>query len=321
MTYRSAAAFVAFLAAPLMAAYGISRAQSAPVHAQTQTAAAKPNAPQGTTAQSEKTPDQEAKASTPAMGAPPVLWIERDTIAQENIAVFANTIRAQLDLFQKHQVVFRLLGLTSAAPDTNEFLFLVHFNSFAEIDRYEEKSAAMPADYLTAMQVNEDQEAKLRQSHQTIVAVFRPDLSYRADASAVAKARLLWVDQFIVTLGAMPDYESDVKFAHAAFTKADVDEHYFVYQSLAGAESQTLIVLRPMKSLADWDKASEMGAKLDQVLDKAGKERMARLWKGTTPQGPGLSVERLYVLRPDLSQTSDNFAGFDPDFWHPKKPQ
>jgi hypothetical protein len=27
------------------------------------------------------------------------------------------------------------------------------------------------------------------------------------------------------------------------------------------------------------------------------------------------------VLRPDLSQTSDKFAGFDPDFWHPKKPQ
>jgi hypothetical protein len=321
MTHRIAAAFVAFLAATLMAAYGISRAQTAPVPAQTQTAAAKPNAPQATTAQLEKTPDQEAKASTPAMGAPPVLWIERDTVANENVTPFVNAIQNQLELFHKQQVVFRVLGLTSAAPDTNEFLFLIHFNSFAEIDRYEEKMAAMPSDYQKSIQYNEDQQAKLCQSHQTIITVFRPDLSYRADASAVAKSRLLWVDQFIVTLGAMPDYESDVKFAQAAFTKADIDEHYFVYQSLAGTESQTLIVLRPMKSLADWDKASEMAAKLDQVLDKAGKERMSRLWKGTTPQGPGLSVERLYVLRPDLSQTSDKFAGFDPDFWHPKKPQ
>jgi hypothetical protein len=312
MTHRTAvalAAFAAFIATTLTAAHGISRARSASTPAQSRAAEA------------DKTPEQQATPLAPAMGAPPVLWIERDTVANENVTPFVNAIQNQLDLFHEQQVVFRVLGLTSAAPDTNEFLFLIHFNSFAEIDRYKEKIAAMPSDYQKSMQYNEDQQAKLRQSHQTIITVFRPDLSYRADASAVAKARLLWVDQFIVTLGAMPDYESDVKFAEAAFTKAGIDEHYFVYQSLAGAESQTLIVLRPMKSLADWDKAAETAAKLESVLDEAGKKRLARLWKGTTPQGLGQSVERLYVLRPDLSQTSNKFAGFDPDFWHPKKPQ
>ena len=259
-----------------------------------------------------------APASAPggAMEAPPVLWIERETVAHENMAGFIETIHKQLDLFHEHQVVFRVLGLTSAAPDPNEFLFLIHFNSFAEMDQYEKNNAAMPADYQKSMQDLEEQEAKLSQWHQIMAAVFRSDLSYRADASAVAKARLLWICQFIVPAGHLPEFESDVHFLSDVYTKAGVDDHYFMYQTVAGAESTTFLVLRPMKSLADWDHPTP---DLGKFLDDAGKFRLAHIWKDQALSGPGTSVERLYVLRPDLSQTSDKFASFDPDFWHPKK--
>jgi hypothetical protein len=260
-------------------------------------------------------PQQASSAN--AMGAPPVLWIERQTISHDNKAAFIETIHKQLDQFHEHGVVFRVLGLAGAAPDMNEFLFLIHFNSFAEMDQYEEKTAAMSADYQKTMQELVDQEEKLSQSHQIMAAVFRPDLSYRADAGAVAKARLLWTCQFIVPAGHLPEFESDMHFMSDLYAKAGVDDHFFLYQTLAGAESTTFLVLRPMKALADWDKPAP---DLDKFLDDAGKFRLAHIWKDETMQGPGTSVERLYVLRPDLSQTSDKFASFDPDFWHPKKP-
>ena len=253
------------------------------------------------------------------MEAPPVLWIDREIVPPEHAESYTDVIHRVLNQYSLHEVVFRTLGLTSAIPDTNEFLFLIHFNSFAELDDSARKFAQAPADYQKTMQSLEAQEADLRKSRQVMAAGFRPDLSYHADASAVAKARLLWMDQFIVTLGKMPEYEADVKFLITAYEKAGIDDHYFVYQTLAGAESQTMIVLHPMKALADWDHAAEIAKKLEKVLDAAGKKRVERLWKDQMPQGVGLSVERLYVLRPDLSQTSDKFAGYDPDFWRPKK--
>jgi hypothetical protein len=149
-----------------------------------------------------------------------------------------------------------------------------------------------------------------------MAAVFRADLSYRAGAGAVAEARLLWTCQFIVPAGHLPEFESDVRFLSDVYTKAGVDDHYFMYQTVGGAESQTFLVLRPLKSLADWDKPAPDVAKF---LDDAGKFRLAHIWKDESLQGPGISVERLYVLRPDLSQTSDQFASFDPDYWRPKK--
>jgi hypothetical protein len=276
---------------------------------------AKAEAQQG---QSTTKPRGPAPKST-GMEAPQVLWIDREIVPPEHAESYTDVIHRILNQYSQHQVVFRTLGLTSALPDTNEFLFLIHFNSFAELDDFERKFAQAPADYQKTMQSLEAQEADLRKSRQVMAAVFRPDLSYHADPSAVAKARLLWVDQFIVTLGKVPEYEADVKFLIAAYEKAGIDDHYFVYQTVAGAESQTMIVLHPMKALADWDHAAEIAKKVEKVLDATGKKRMERLWKDQIPQGVGLSVEWLYVLRPDLSQTSDKFAGYDPDFWRPKK--
>ena len=251
--------------------------------------------------------------------APPVLWIDREIVSADHAESYTDVIHRILNQYSQHQVVFRTLGLTSALPDTNEFLFLSQFDSFLELDDFERKFAQASQEYQRTMQSLEAQEADLRRSKQVMAAVFRPDLSYRADASALARARLLWVDQFIVTNGHVPDFESDVHFLRAAYEKAGIEDHYFMYQTVAGAESQTFIVMHPMKALADWDEAPKIVEKLMKGLDDAGKKRMARLWKDQTPQGVGLSVERLYVLRPDLSQTSDKFANFDPEFWRPKK--
>jgi hypothetical protein len=258
-------------------------------------------------------------SATNAMGAPPVLWIEREVVQPGKMKEHNDVVRKILEQYSQRHVVFRALGLTSVLPDSNEVLFLIHFNSFAEIDEFQNNFKNSPGDYRNLLSDLHDQESALHASKQSIATMFREDLSYRADAASVAKARYLWTCQFVVPAGHVPDFEADVKFLKAVYEKAGVDDHYFMYQELAGAESQTFLVLHPMKALADWDKAPAISAELAATLDDAGKQHLGRLWMGQVIQGPGESVDRLYVLRPDLSQTSDQFASFDPDFWHPKK--
>jgi hypothetical protein len=259
-----------------------------------------------------------ANSETPAMFPPPVLFIQREVIAKGKMGDQNEVARKILKQYQDHHIVFHLLGMTSMIPNRDEIMVMVNYQSFAEIDEIGKQFSAQPADFLDAIGELRGQEDALAASKNSMLAVFRPDLSYRADSSAMARARLLWVDQFVVPQGHMPDYESDVKFMKASAAKINMDEHYFVYQTVAGAESQTLIVIRALKSLADWDKSAETAAALDRVLDDAGKKRLARLWQGNVVQGPGQSLEKLYNLRPDLSMTSDQFAAFDPDFWRPK---
>jgi len=270
-------------------------------------------------AQSSSSAPPQAAANQAAMGAPPVLWIEREEVLPGKMEAHTSVVHKILEQYSLHHIVFRVLGMTSVLPDSNEALFLIHFNSFAEIDEFQNNFKNFPEDLRALLLDLESQESELHAAKHSIATVYRDDLSYHADAAAVARARFLWTCQFVVPAGHVPDFEADVKFLKGTYEKAGVDDHYFMYQELAGAESQTFVVLRPMKALADWDAAPAIGAKIAAALDDAGKQHLGRLWLGQVVQGPGESVDRLYVLRPDLSQTSDKFAGFDPDFWHPKK--
>jgi hypothetical protein len=254
-----------------------------------------------------------------AMPAPPVLWIERETIQNGKMETHNSVVRQILRQYERQHVTFRALGMMQELPDSNEVMFLIHFNSFAEIDDFAKSFAASPEDFRKTMQSLEAQEDELHAKKISMVAAFRPDLSYHADAAAVAKARMIWMCQFVVPVGRLPEYEADAKFAINVSEKARLDQHFFVYQTVAGAESQTFIVLRPMKSFADWDEGAAAAQKMMKSLDDAGRKRLAHLWKDLAVQAPGESVERLYVLRPDLSATSDQFAEFDPGFWHPQQ--
>ena len=253
------------------------------------------------------------------MPAPPVLWIERETIAKGKMETHNAVVHQIFRQYEKQRIAFRALGMTQELPDADEVMFLIQFNSFAEIDGFAKSFAAAPEDFRKTMQSLEAQEDELHAKKQSMLAAFRPDLSYHADSASVAKARMMWTCQFVVPAGHLLEYESDAKFAISVSEKAKLSQHFFVYQTLAGAESQTFIVLRPLKSFAEWDEAAASAQKIMSGLDEAGKRRFGHIWKDSSVQAPGVSVERLYFLRPDLSETSDKFTSFDPSFWHPQQ--
>lgn len=276
-------------------------------------------APAGDQKTANVTDTKTAGAGDAAMTAPPVLWIERETITPGKMETHNAVVRQILRQYERQHITFREIGMTQELPDANEVMFLIDFNSFAEIDDFAKAFAASPEDFRKTMQSLEAQEDELHVKKQSMLASFRPDLSYHADAAAVAKARMMWMCQFVVPTGRIPEYEADAKFAISVSEKAKLDQHFFVYQTVAGAESQTFIVLRPIRSFAEWDEGAAAARKVSGTLDDAGKRRLAHIWKDQSVQGPGESVERLYFLRPDLSATSDKFAAFDPTFWHPQQ--
>jgi hypothetical protein len=294
----------------LIVATGISMA-----HAPTLTGA--PNTFQ--TRKAAKASDSRRSAPSETMPAPPVLWIERETIAPGKMETHNAVVRQILRQYERQHIAFHALGMTQELPDANEAMFLIQFNSFAEIDDFAKTFATSPEDFRKTMQSLEAQEDELHAKKQSMLAAFRPDLSYHADAAAMAKARMLWMCEFVVPTGRIPEYEADAKFAISISERAKLDQHFLVYQTVAGAESQTFIVLRPLRSFAEWDEGAAAARKIASTLDEAGKKRLAHIWKDQSVQGPGESVERLYFLRPDLSATPDKFAAFDPTFWHPQQ--
>lgn len=256
-------------------------------------------------------------------GPPPVLYIESERVQPGKIREHTKVVTDVIHIYDREKWPLDALGMSGITAPEGEAIFLVAFDSFGAIDKLEEQIGKSSKAALEEIERLESQESALHASKRTMLAVYRPDLSYRPDVNSVAKATYMYTDQRLVRFGHIKEYESDERFVQEAFDKANVNLHWFTYYVVSGAPNGTYIRLAPMASLAEWD---AYGAKLKAMtdgLDDAGKERFFQLFKDSTVQAAGdaeTPLTRLYVLRPDMSRVSDRFAAQNPDFWRPKRP-
>ena len=73
----------------------------------------------------------------------------------------------------------------------------------------------------------------------------------------------------------MREFEQLRKLVTAAHEKAKVDERWAVYEVLTGAPDETYLFLRPMASLAEWDKDEATHGK--EYQDALGEDIRGRL--------------------------------------------
>ncbi len=254
---------------------------------------------------------------------PPILYIENELAKPGNIGDHTKVVSDVIHLYDRQGWPLRALGMSGVTSLEGEVVFLVAFDSFAAIDKLEEQVGKSPKAALDELRRLESQESALHVWKQTMLAAYRPDLSYRPDANAFAKATLVYTNQHLVRFGHEAEYESDVHFLADAFAKANVDRSWFVYQVISGAPTGTFIRLEPLRSFADWDAWPEKVKAVTAALDDAGRKRLEELWKDSTVQATGdmaTPLTRLYALRPDMSRVSDRFAAENPGFWRPKPP-
>lgn len=191
--------------------------------------------------------------------------------------------------------------------------FLFPRPSFAAAEQAEKEAQAN-----TAMTAEVDRiaalDGDLLSGASGMVATHRSEMSYRADYDT-AKMRYFRVTVLRLNPGYGRDFEQARKIVNDAHDKLKLDEHWSVYQVMAGAPDGTYIILYPMASLAEWDKGEEMhGKAYQEALGDANRDRLRDFQRAAVAHSETL----LFNFSPRMSYLPKEFIERAPEFWAPK---
>lgn len=248
----------------------------------------------------------------PSQSPPPVLQIFIESVKPGKGAAHTKVEAGWPAAFRKAKWPVHYLGLTSSTGP-GEAWFLTGYESYAAMEtdqRNIEKTPVLSRELERLSQVDGDLLAGTR----SVLAVYRPDLSYRPDISV---APMRYFGLTIITL--KPGYDSAFaearKLVHAAHEKANMDEHWAMYQVTSGMPGTTYLLFLPMKSLQEVDLAQEShGKPYGDALGDAGRRQLQEFAR----TGVASSETKLLAFSPKMSYPSDEWVAQDPEFWRPK---
>lgn len=142
----------------------------------------------------------------------------------------------------------------------------------------------------------------------SMVAVYRPGLSYRADQAIrlMTKAKYYYVSVHRVRLGAAGEFSAGLRARREGLDDINLDRPDIAYQVVAGAASGTYILLAPMTTL--------------NTLDEGLARRAYQADQGTAKTDSELSrTHLLFRVEPGMSYVSDAFAAEAKEFWRGKR--
>ncbi len=258
-------------------------------------------------------------------GPPPVLRITYEEIKPGSMGAHEKAVGSYLALFERAKVLNYRLGLVPVSGDTNQVVYLEGFDSFAAmeaLDKKVEEAIGSNAAWQAELDQLDRQTGPLHAVQKSVIAVFRPDLSYRPlKMDGVAKARYFTMNTTQLKPGRGADYVDFVKQFNRAREKAQIDDSIAVFQVTSGTPPGTYVTFflnRSLSEVDDFRKGMEARTKnIDEALGgesvvKQRAERAERIFA----EGSGSSV--LYSVNRKLSRPLPQLAAFDPDFWTPK---
>jgi hypothetical protein len=256
-----------------------------------------------------------AAAQTP--GPPQVLRIIRQTLKpgtmaeQEKLAATAARALARA----KYPANFLALSSMSGEPET---WIVESHNSFASVEAAATFVDNTPAVKWWLGQYEAQSGASIAQIRR-LLAIYRPDLSYRGDQFANDLPKMRYVSIVMVRLvpARDADFAEAVRLVKGAYEKSGSDQPLIVYQVVSGAPGPSYLFFSPMVSLKTIDDSPARGKAMREAL---GEDAAAKTLK-TSAEVTAASESFLFALNPRLSYVSKDFADADPDFWTPKPPK
>ena len=245
---------------------------------------------------------------------PPVLVITREDIKPGKMGAHAEEALANVRVMAKANSMITdksirnyRIGMSPIAGNQNEVTYVVAYGSFANMeasDREVEKlsAGAMKVDYASLP------DKELHASQASLVAVYRPDLSYGIGNTDIAEARYMAMTTLRLKPGHEDEYwEAVQKNITPARDKTPLKTtaSYAVYQVTAGVLGSTYITFRPLKSLADLDTAS---ARLVRpAMTEEGRKQM----DAVADRAIVATTTLYYAFNPRISLVSPEFAARD----------
>ena len=215
--------------------------------------------------------------------------------------------------FRKAKWPTHYIGSTTATG-VPEAWFLSGYESFAAMETDQQNVGKNPTlsrelERLSAL------DGDLLSNTRGILAVYKPALSYRPEVD-IGKTRYFSLN--IVTL--KPGYDSAFadtrKVILDAHKKANLDEHFAVYQVVSGMPGNAYLIIMPMRSLQEVDEfvVGHDSKPYRDAIGEAGRKQLQDFARTGMMSGEN----RLLAFSPKMSYPSDEWVASDPEYWKPK---
>jgi len=240
---------------------------------------------------------------------PPVLRIFREDIKEGKGVAHERSESSFMQAAAKAKYPAHVLGTTAETGPSQAWFFEDHssFASIGETDAAFEKSE---------LGILDAADGELRSNSRSLIAVYRPDLSYRAKelVEKLPKARYVNMIMMRVRLGHDQGFAELGKTMIAAAEKSGDDQPVATYQIVSGAPVGTYMLLEPTDSLKTLDTAAQRSRALYQAMGDSGRQQVEKSVAETMIN----EESTLLTINPKMSYVSKEFAAGDPDFWMPK---
>ena len=213
--------------------------------------------------------------------------------------------------YQQARAAIDVMGLAATTGLPQTWMLEMHgsFASVEELDRAIRAYTRTPgSDSAMVGDPSED----LIGPPRTMIAVFNPRLSYRADEAIrlFPRARYLRVTIHRIRVGLEAEFAELVRLRKLTIDSINVDRPELVYHVISGAPSGTYLVLAPFSTLRTLDEGvADLPTYAEPVADARAK---------AAPKAADFEISRenlLFRVEPQLSYVSDEFAGSDKTFW------
>jgi hypothetical protein len=253
-----------------------------------------------------------AQEAAPSMSPPKVLQIFVESVKPGKGAAHEKVETGWPAAYRKAKWPSHYLAMTSLSGPA-EAWYVGVYESFAALEtdqRNVEKAPALARELERLSQVD----GELLTGTRNVLAHYRPDLSYRPDFD-IAPMRYFGVTIITVNPGYDSAFSDARKLVHTAHAKANMDEHWAMYQVTSGMAGSTYLLFLPMKSLQEADVAQEThGKAYGDALGDAGRQQLRDFARA----GMASSETKLFGFSPKMSYMDDEIVARDPLFWAPK---
>jgi hypothetical protein len=245
----------------------------------------------------------------PAAGTPPtILQITREEVRAGKGAAHAVNEAAWAAAFVKAQSPIQWIGMSTLSGPT-EAWFLSGYESY---DAMQKSDASLDAN--AALQAEQNRlsaiDGDLLSRTSSIIARYRPALSYQPGVS-LPTMRYMTVDMVRVKAGHVAAFADAWRMMVEAHKKANLDEHWAVFEVESGMLDTTYLFMYPHKSLAEIDASGPMhGTAFRDVVGDAGRRQMDEAYRS----GVEMTQTIQFQFRPAMSALSADWATTDP-FW------
>lgn len=197
--------------------------------------------------------------------------------------------------------------------DSDHVTYVSFYDSMASVEKGEDVMAKV----LQALAVKNpsfmSQAGEVIKSQHLTLVEYNKELSYRPDAVPMAETKWWYTSVYELKPGCEDGFAEIIKSFSEIVKRANWDIHWTAYNVRAGAPEPTILLVSPMRSLAEQDQ--EMPAAATEAMASAPWRQM---WQQFS-EGCIRHEEHSYTrVDPGLSRPPQSLVAANPDFWTPK---